>query len=268
MNPCTTWDVTARVGETTPQAVIEHLTGFCREWAFQKEQGVEGFVHWQMRLHLRRKLRFSQAHTEICHGPLEGAHISPTTTHCMGDDFYVLKADTRIEGPWTSKDAREESMDEPGWDEAGRSIEATLYPWQRLVIDLAKEKTLRTIYYVLDEGNTGKSSLANLMEARGLACIIPPNFRDGKDVMRMVMNTRQWVCKMKHNTYIIDIPRSVEMKKLIDIWGAIETVKNGRAYDDRYKFRQARFPPPNIFVFCNTMPPMSAFTADRWRRIE
>lgn len=268
MNPVTTWDVTCPSNDFAPEAVIEHLNGFCREWAFQKEQAASGLIHWQLRLHLRRKLRFQQALIEIAHGPLAGAHISPTTTNCMGDNFYVMKTETRIAGPWTSKETTEECLDEPGWDAAGLAIEHTLRPWQQQVVDVSKQPTTRTIYYVLDNGNTGKSSLATLMESKKWATVIPPMFREGKDLMRMVMNTREQVRKDGHNTYIIDIPRSIEMRKLVDIWGAIETIKNGRAFDDRYRYKQVRFPQPNIFVFCNSMPPMEAFTADRWVRIE
>jgi hypothetical protein len=42
---------------------------------------------------------------KLCLEQLPGAHVSATSnpTHHTGDEFYVMKEDTRIEGPWTDR---------------------------------------------------------------------------------------------------------------------------------------------------------------------
>jgi len=46
---------------------------------------------------------------------------------------------------------------------------------------------------------------------------------------------------------------------------AIEEIKNGYAYDDRYRFQEAMFEPPHVWVFTNTMPDTKLLSLDRWK---
>lgn len=255
MNPVTTWDVTCPCDDFTPQQVKDHLTGFCREWAFQKEKAAGGLVHWQLRVHLRRKLRFPQALTEIVHGPLAKAHISPTTTHCMGDNFYVMKQDTRIEGPWTSKD---EVVRDPG------KIAKELRPWQQKIVDIINsEADDRTIHLIIDsKGGIGKSTLVRYLLHHNLADCISDLITSPKDISRHVAGSRAYVGISVKNAYVMDIPR--DNRNTREIWHCLESVKNGIARDDRYVHRKIDpFPHPHIFVFTNTRPPAEIYTSGR-----
>ena len=64
--------------------------------------------------------------------------------------------------------------------------------------------------------------------------------------------------------YIIDIPRAVNKDRLFQLFGAIETLKDGYAYDDRYHFREAYFDCPNIWIFINHKPNLDLLSRDRW----
>lgn len=262
--PVTTYDFTS-YSTAEADVICEHLRLMCREWCFQKEKCPKtNNEHYQGRVHLARKMRLQQAIDELCQGPLAGAHISPTSNHNQGNNFYVMKADTRCAGPWNDKDEKPRKR-----TRAAKKIEEHgLRPWQAEIIRLAKIEDDRKIYYILDEkGGIGKSTLLQFMNYKGLAQRIPA-LKDAKDVMRMVMDTRKKVENAGHNCYIIDVPREVPMKTLREFFSAIETVKDGYAFDDRFHFREEYFDGPAIFVFCNTLPPLDVYSAGRWEELK
>jgi hypothetical protein len=49
------------------------------------------------------------------------------------------------------------------------------------------------------------------------------------------------------------------------MWSAVESIKNGFAWDDRYSYREKYFDCPNIWVFSNQCPDMSMLSEDRWK---
>jgi len=51
------------------------------------------------------------------------------------------------------------------------------------------------------------------------------------------------------------------------LWSAIETIKGGYAYDDRYSFKEKFFDPPRVIVYTNELnsETKSLLTPDRWR---
>ena len=52
--------------------------------------------------------------------------------------------------------------------------------------------------------------------------------------------------------------------KLGDFYSGIEVIKNGVAYDKRYKAHKVRFNRPRMFVFTNMLPNFSFMSKDRW----
>ena len=65
--------------------------------------------------------------------------------------------------------------------------------------------------------------------------------------------------------YLIDMPRSMSKSGLLGLYSAIEEVKNGYAFDDRYKFTEKIFDCPNIWIFTNTLPDRNLLSYDRWK---
>lgn len=220
---------------------------YCKKWCFQKEEcPTSGRAHFQGRISLKVKKRINELNKDDCK-----FHFTITSTENRNNNFYVTKEDTRIEGPWSNED---EVVYIP------RQIReiTNLYSWQEHIINNASVWDTRTINVIVDtEGNIGKSTLVNYMRAHRLGRRIPP-VNDFKDLMRMVMDMPT------SNLYLIDMPRSMSKSGLLGLYSAIEEVKNGYAFDDRYHFKEKIFDCPNIWIFTNVVPDKNLLSLDRW----
>ena len=167
--------------------------------------------------------------------------------------FYVIKDDTRIDGPWTEKDEIKIITKQMelfnSWG---------LLPWQQKAKEISQTFCLRTIDLIYDPiGNAGKSLFSEHMEYEGLAEEIPP--------FRLMDDIFQWVATRPiKSAYIVDMPRGMKKDKLGDFYSGIEVIKNGVAYDKRYNAKKIRFNRPRVFVFTNTLPCLDLMSADRW----
>lgn len=235
------WDFTIKY-ENNDQigAVKDFLKEIGKKWSFQHERGETGYEHLQGRVSLKVRSRKSPF--------FPNAHWSVTSSENRDNMFYVTKPDTRINGPWSDKDSY-----------IPRQVrDISLYPWQQQILDDANNWDTRTINCVVcPQGNIGKSTLTVYAGSRGLARSLPM-MDSYKDLMRMVMDTP------KSRLYLIDFPRSMNKLTCAAFWSAIETIKNGYAYDDRYNFREEYFDCPNIWVFCNSTPDTIYLSKDRW----
>ena len=137
--------------------------------------------------------------------------------------------------------------------------EKQLRPFQKTIIDSADNWDTRNINLVYcPEGNKGKSILVGYCRAYKIGRALPP-VNDFKDMMRMVCDMP--TAKM----YLVDMPRSLNKDRLYQFYSGIETIKDGYAYDDRYKFKEKFFDCPNIWIFSNILPDMSMLSKDRWK---
>ena len=96
------------------------------------------------------------------------------------------------------------------------------------------------------------------MRAHKLARVLPL-CNDYKDILRMVCDLPT------SNNYFIDMPRCIKKDKLFGFFSAIETIKDGYAYDDRYNFTEKIFDCPNIWIFTNKKPDTKMLSVDRWQ---
>lgn len=245
------WDFTIPKTEYKEHTdLINILHKNCKKWSFQLEKGEKtGFEHYQGRISLKNKQRLKQVKeifTKKC-------HLSITSNANKGNSFYVMKEETRIKGPWCDE------KDKPVYiPRQIREIE-NLYEWQKTIIEMSQKWDTRHIDLIIDTtGNIGKSILCTYMGVHKMANMIP-FCNDYKDILRMVMD------RPKRKAYLIDMPRAINKEKLFQLFSAIETIKNGYAYDDRYNFREEYFDCPNIFVFTNKIPDKSLLSPDRWR---
>lgn len=243
------FDFTLAEDEWTHISVKTGLKGFVKKFIFQLEESDSGYRHFQGRISLIKKRRLQEI-AKLLHEVFPKIHLSPT--HDVGSSFYVVKNDTRVDGPWSDQDP------EPTYiPRQIREIE-TLRPWQSRIIELSKVWDTRTIHIIYDpNGNNGKSILTTYMGVHQLGRTLP-FVNDYKDIMRMVMDMPT------SNAYIIDMPRAINKEKLFQMYAGIETVKSGYAYDDRYSFKDKYFDCPQIFVFTNSIPDFSLLSRDRW----
>lgn len=250
-NPVAVWDFTLAVGDWTEATVKAELTPErVKKWAFQLERGDEtGYIHFQGRVSLSNKRRTHPTW-------LPGAHWSVTSSNARLEEFYVLKEDTRLAGPWTDRD------DPPPFiDDDVREAMAALRPWQETVLaSMAPDapRQFRQVNIIVDvTGNIGKTTVSDVARFRGHGTTLHA-MDNAKDMMRQVMN------KPKKGGYIIDLPRALPKKDLAQLYAAIESIKDGHAFDDRYKFTEEYFKKPVVWVFTNVRPDTALLSPDRW----
>lgn len=258
MNAVAVYDFTLKATQddysSQGSAIKEALSDLAKKYAFQLENSDNGYVHWQGRISLIKKRRMAEA-IKLFHSKdiFSNIHLSMTCNASADNDFYVLKADTFVEGQ------RYKDTDEVRYIPRQVREIAKLYPWQQYIVDNANVWDTRSINILIDtDGNNGKSTLVTYMRAHNIARKLP-FCNDYKDVMRMVCDMPTSRC------YLIDMPRAINKERLFQLYGAIEEIKSGYAYDDRYKFTEKIFDCPNIWIFCNVVPDLDMLSQDRWK---
>ena len=168
-----------------------------------------------------------------------------------------MKEDTRIDGPWKDDDEKEAYI--PRQLRVLFDDDKFVWrPFQETILNSFDEFETRKINILVDEqGNIGKSIIKTTCGVYKKALTIPM-INDYKDVMRMVMDAPKW------GGYIIDMPRAIKKDRLFQIFSALEHVKDGYAFDDRYNFRYEYFDSPVIWIFTNRVPETEMLSTDRW----
>jgi hypothetical protein len=256
----------------TADAVISALRQLGKQWCFQGEMGEHGYLHWQCRFSLfHKKVRggvlslLDALKLKGVVNPETGQELQCSLTETTVEvhkkikesrlNFYCLKIDSRVSGPWTDKDP------EPKFEsnEVKLLEEKGLHPWQKSVLaDIEGEYDPRTINCVIQPpGSVGKSSFTEWLEYKDHAYEVPP-FRLMEDIMACVMSQK------RYNAYTFDMPRGMANSKLGDFFSGMECLKNGLSYDKRYHFKKRRQNRPKIWMFTNTMPKLGLLSPDRW----
>lgn len=248
------WDFVIGTDRMTKEDVIKALKAVAKKWVFQQEVGEQtGWEHWQGRCSLKIKTRKPYTQPHIKANFVKEMKWLVTSTENKDNYDYVSKERTAIAGPWCDED-----KEQPSIPRQIREIKS-LRPWQQMIIDTAKIWDTRTINIIYDTtGNHGKSILKTWIGVHKIGRSIPFS-NDYKDIMRMVMDTD------KMPLYIIDIPRALRKDQLYQFFSGIETLKDGYAYDDRYKFKEEYFDCPNIWIFMNKLPELECLSSDRWK---
>lgn len=256
-NPVFTYDFTISAEKLTDRlSIIKTLNEWAKKWVFQREKSESGYDHWQGRLSLIKKRRLNEIVANLKE-PLAGAHFSITSSDVhKGQNFnYVMKADTRTEGPWKDEDYEEPP---PLTRQLIAFNKHELYPWQKQVEEMVSEEDDRSIKLIIDEeGNAGKSIFAEYLEYKGKAWELPP-FRQMEDIMQCVMSIKT------QKAYLIDMPRAMKKDKLSEFYSGLEALKNGVCYDKRYSFKKRRMDRPQVIVFTNREPMYTYMSLDRW----
>lgn len=258
-NPIAGYELIIPAEFYTLSQVFDFMWKYCKRWCFQLEEGVldNHYRHYQCRISLMSKKRFGTMCKWI-QTTLPKAHVLPTNNTCFfeGDDMYVMKEDTRIEGPWSDKTETNPLSiptrfrnPNPVW----RPMQAKI---RKLNERQPDDRTINLVKCV--DGNQGKSFLVGWECVHKIANKIPPQ-DSARDIMRCILKMP------KRRVYYIDLPRATCDKAQCAIYAAIEELKNGYAFDDRYDWHEEWFEPPHVWVFTNVDPPMNLLSRDRWR---
>lgn len=263
------------------------LIKLCKQFAFQLERGNEnGLMHYQIHCALIKKSIKSTLldnlckalNCEKCDAP---QHIAPLSKEAykQAKFSYVMKEDTRVEGPWTDKDFINEKLIEPVFIPPQYNIpmedfmpfqksiwDSTLFT-EEMKTDYRKLDTRGTNLLVHPKGDSGKSTIAAICELKGNGLILP-TVTDAKQLIEAACD----MCIAKHQRYpafFIDLPRAMfetlTRKQLCEIFSAIESLKNGKLFDLRNKYKDWWIASPCIWVYCNELPDLRLLTRDRWR---
>lgn len=235
------------------------LSEWCKKFTFQLELSESGYKHWQCRVHLIKAKTPESVIKQIA--PIIKGNWSPTSneTHTKGSFNYVMKADTRVEGPWKDEDfANAPVMTR----QLSEFVQYDLRPWQQQIFERVQVPDNRSIIMIYDTiGNSGKSIFAEYLEYKQLAFELPP-LRAFEDIMQFAFGFKDQKC------YLVDMPRAMKKDKLSEFYSGLECLKNGVVWDKRYNAKKRRMDRPNIIVFTNTLPAFEFMSADRWEVYE
>lgn len=201
-----------------------------------EEIGEGGYQHYQCRVVFKTEKDEQHLH-KIFAG---WGYVSPSHVR----DFKYCEKEGRFYRSWEKV--------------LNRFVDLDLLGWQKQIINELSQQNERQITVIVDpNGNNGKSYLTKFLVANRI-CNIVPCLGDYKDMMR--------ICMAKAGTgYVIDMERTQDPKKALGLWTAIESVKNGYLFEDRYNFRDMWIEPPKVLVLTNDNPPINALSRDRWQ---
>lgn len=263
MSQLYTWDcvLKAGVGGTASErkSIVADLKELAKKWAFQLEQGEEsGYLHWQMRFSLFKKLREKELISELMGRGWIGFKVLPTSNNGSKSFDYVLKSATRVEGPWCDKDPAPPYIQE-------RFRDPSPYQWQlrlkQFLFGLADEKNDRNIVMVEDEGGSGKSWFKGWMSSEECVVIIPASM-DSAEKMIQFICSNPTIKEGWKGIVLLDIPRATSPKHWFTLAAGLETIKQGHLYDGRYRHQVKVIEPPQICCFMNNKPPAGCMTSD------
>lgn len=247
---CCRYDLTI-FDDLTSNEIRQIFKEFCKKYCFQQEKGTEsGKNHFQCRISLKQKKRKGEA-IKLFAQKLSKFHLAPTSNENKDNDFYAMKADTRIDGPFT--DCNETFIP--------KDVEAMkeLRPFQKSIMELCKLYTERGVNIIYEpNGNKGKTRLVRYCMCHGNAKKLP-YCKEYRDVMRMAFDVGVY------KNYFFDMPRALPKKQLEDFFAGIEELKSGYAFDERNHFKDRLFDPPNIFIFTNILPDQTLLSKDMWK---
>lgn len=247
--------------------VIAALRQIAKHFIFQEEKGDStGYLHYQGRVSLhkkQRKFNVKELWEKTFDIPFPH-YFEPTAKAEVKKHFdydcYGSKAQTRVRGPWTDKDAAPAYIPRQYRDKMN-----SLYPFQRVIFDSAKEFDDRIINMIYcPSGNVGKSTIASLCELFGKGIDLPPV----NDADRLIQSCCD-ICMAKQmrdpSPIFVDLPRAMNKDRLNGIYTAIEQIKKGKLYDLRYAYKEWWIDSPTIWVFSNIEPDLDMLSRDRWR---
>lgn len=253
--------------------IEEYLKAFCRNYCFQLEESPStGRWHVQGRFKTKKIIRLGtlikkMKNDEMC--PIWPCHISRTAVvNHQSPAFYryPMKDTTRVAGykPVADQDIEEDPQDLEILEDV-----VELNSWQRYAFEISQkyqepEWKRKVLWFFCKKGNTGKTTFKTWMRFHKKAVVIP-NCDKYETIMNIVLQKETSPC------YIFDIPRSMgnRNKQIKHIYSAIETIKDGYAYDTRYKFREKVMRVrPLVIVLANFIPEMKELSRDRFHVVK
>lgn len=266
---CYDWDFTFFGNEECFPEVpkyVKMLQPLFKKWAFQIEKAPKtGKLHYQGRGSLFKKKRQSELCTLLNDTPLKGMEVSPTANASRTKEaFYMLKYDTRVEGPWMDT-----TWTEPIYvPRQYRGLIDRLLPFQQTILDSRNVFNDRIVNLVIDKsGSLGKSTCASLGQLHFGGLDLPP-VSDHKELTQAACDILMAKEQRVPGIVFCDLPRALTMgknPKLGPFMVAIEQIKKGHVVDMRNHYKEWWFDSPAVWIFCNNGIDVKYMSRDRWR---
>jgi len=138
-----------------------------------------------------------------------------------------------------------------------RSLPIVATPYRK---NKLQSKNLRYKAQYDKKGGAGKSNLEDWIYYHDLGMFVPSTIDSAQAVMQYVCSAMP---KVAPTLIIIDIPR--QCTSAAKLYTSIESIKDGKVYDTRYKGKMRRFKRPRIVVFCNNLPHFSWLSPGRMK---
>lgn len=221
----------------------------CVKYVFQQEKGAEGTKHLQGFIKLKKKMRWTEF------GLPNGIHWEKPRKDSDCEE-YCCKEATRDGQIYTNIPPK--VLPEP------LDVIEKLHPWQEELMKLFEVKANnRDVIWVYDRiGNIGKSTFTtHLYDTK-------PNtiFIDGVDKKDIINGIFNFKLEINHSSIVmLDIPRHAGNHVC---YSAIESIKNGLIFNQKYETGSRRFNSPHIIIFANEPPVITQLSLDRWKIFE
>ena len=220
------------------------------------------YQHFQIRFSLIKKKRKRELLNMLKENNflLQKAYFSPCSNNSLGNLLYVMKADSRIAGPWSDKDVQQTNIPQ-------HIKNIKLWKWQQELLDRVKyNRSNRHIHLVYcPKGNTGKSTLTmyakvyNFMNAKMIPSIMDSFLDCNQAVLCQVNDSKE-----EPQLFFLDIPRALPKKSVTEILAFCESLKSCFVFDKRYRYQEYVFKQsPEIVIFSNILFPKDLLSSDR-----
>ena len=222
-------------------------------YIFQVEQGkAAGKFHFQCNLRLKEKMTQTDLRKRLkslLRDNYGKGCLTLRPTHDLKKaDFYCMKEDTRIAGPWLF----------PHDVYIGQDLVKKFFPWQESLFKMVMASPDdRKIPLICDSaGNKGKSYFAKTMGYHHGACVIPLGLTSAQMKSAIVDNGPKKI-------YILDLPRN--NKSFQEIFDTIEEVKRGFVISCFHgKLKELYMSRPHVVCFTNEFPQLDLLSFDMW----
>ena len=140
----------------------------------------------------------------------------------------------------------------------------TLKPWQKDVITLIDNPSVREIYWLVGEdGNEGKTFIqAYINRVFGCRRVLKSELSSRKVDIAYVLSGESLTCK---DIFLFNLLRSDYSVS----YGILENIKDGYLVSAKYKSKSIKLKTPNtVIVFSNSYPSINQLSSDRWNIME
>jgi len=253
----------------TKDEMVAWCDDWFKFWAFQGEQGDDGYLHWQGAGSLKKKRREQELKNVMRKDDgFLPEHIAVMATNNAENiksldglkTFYATKKDTRVEGPYFSQQVTEYIP--------RQYRNMTLWPWQTMLLAIAKQEidTMedRTVNVIYDpNGKHGKSKLSAYIELHRLGYDLPA-CNDYEKITQAACDMMEGDNNRSPGIMLLDIPRAMDKKSWAGFVTAMEQMKKGKVIDGRHHYRKWWFDTPSVWCFANELPPKNSLSPDRF----